>query len=837
VASPLQILPTVLKEMRFLFPLFLLPFQLFAAVPPAALPDPVLWPEEQRAFFQDGPGLLLTDAQRDSFLSQDEAGRDAFIRQWLDRDPIPETPENELRLGIERRRRLGLLAFGTSTDIRFKLLFQRGLPAARRVVSCRVLKPLEIWSYEAPDPLRLLIYRPSSAAPFRLWLPVYSNRDLYAGGARRLSAADLKACPEAAEVESIAGAIMFSVKADRLLKLSLVTDLAAWAREAAATPLPPEPERLATGPLELDFPRRQKDNLAVRVLVPVLSRAASVSILSIVEYQERAIGRWSRYHVPAGQRAPLFLELGLPPDLSCVLRLRIRDDESGAETWLTNGFHTPPQPASRLGEAVRTAVWGEPVDLGERVGPDSLLLPPPPEKAVLGVWRVEPLVTGDNIVKVIFLVDGQAQASLSRRPFAAELHFSQVERAPVVRAEGYDENGELVAFDEVTLHRRDAAGDTFGVKLVEPAPGSGAGSGTVRARAEVAVPAGRRIESLEMRLNDKPVATLTAPPWEARVDVPAREEIVFLSAVARLDDGRQAEDTRFLRAPENLEQMNVRLVELSTRVTNRAGHLVPDLKANDFEILEDGKPQALARFELFKNLRLNLGLVVDTSGSMLPSLAEAQRAAAGFLRRVLGPQDRSFAIGFASRPYLLLAPDTGDGTRGASGSVAESLPVPRAYGGTALYDAVATALYELRSGQGQRALVLLSDGGDTASFTTFQQVLELAQRGGVTIYAVGFGSPPVIEQPHVTAENLGSRPKPIPEGPLSRLAEATGGRFYLITRAKELEGVYGRIEEDLRGRYLLAYQTERGDDGESPAVEVRVKKRGLKARTTTGYTP
>src|SRR4028119_1517197 len=103
----------------------------FALPALAADPEPLLWPEPQRAFLQDGPGLLLTDEQRAELLALDEAGREAFIQAFLDRDPIPETPRNELREGVERRLRLAALELETPLDARVQLLFLRGAPAPR----------------------------------------------------------------------------------------------------------------------------------------------------------------------------------------------------------------------------------------------------------------------------------------------------------------------------------------------------------------------------------------------------------------------------------------------------------------------------------------------------------------------------------------------------------------------------------------------------------------------------------------------------------------------------------------------------------------------------------
>src|SRR5215217_4364783 len=100
---------------------------LLAALPAvAAGPNPLLWPEAQQAFWQDGPGWLLDEQQRGAFLALDEAGRAAFIRDFLGRD--------ELREGIERRQRLAFLETDSPLDVRARLLFLQGAPDAREII-------------------------------------------------------------------------------------------------------------------------------------------------------------------------------------------------------------------------------------------------------------------------------------------------------------------------------------------------------------------------------------------------------------------------------------------------------------------------------------------------------------------------------------------------------------------------------------------------------------------------------------------------------------------------------------------------------------------------------
>jgi Ca-activated chloride channel family protein len=206
---------------------------------------------------------------------------------------------------------------------------------------------------------------------------------------------------------------------------------------------------------------------------------------------------------------------------------------------------------------------------------------------------------------------------------------------------------------------------------------------------------------------------------------------------------------------------------------------------------------------------------------MTESLAEAQQAGRDFLARVLKPRDRCFVLGFATAPELLMAPtdDVAACTEGLSGLVA--------LGSTALHDALVTSLYFFRAVRGQRALVLLSDGDDTSSNLGFASALEFARATGVAIYPVGLG---------VSALSLGVR------GKLKQLAEETGGRLFLIGEAEELSAVYAEIEAELRSRYLIAF-----DGAPPPAgaeaqkrfreVEVKMKERGLSARTMRGYYP
>jgi VWFA-related protein len=512
----------------------------------------------------------------------------------------------------------------------------------------------------------------------------------------------------------------------------------------------------------------------------------------------------------------LVVDRPLRPGDGYLVRLAVRDEVSGRSARVAGAFTVPgePQPeAAAVADVDIVLALGEDLQRERIAGADSLLLVPPEEVVVLGLWRAEALVTGERIARVVFMVDGVPQLTRSRPPFSAELRLENVPREQVVRVEGYDAGGLLVAADEVVVNQ--PRGE-LRVRIVEPARGTRA-SGAITARAEVTVPDGRRVERVEFLVNDEVVETRDRPPWEAAVDVPGGGELVYLAVAAVLDDGRRAEDVRFLNAPGYMEEVDVSLVELYVTAAGRDGRPVAGLAEADFQVLEDGRPQVVRKFEEVRDLPLAVGLVLDTSGSMQASLAEAQRAADGFLRNVIRPGDTAFAVAFSNAPRLLVPPtDDVD-------AVADALAGLRADGWTVLHDALVTSLYYFRGLEGQKALVVLSDGDDTASAVSFADALEYARRMNAAVYTIGLG---------VGVLNLPIRRK------LDGLAQSTGGRSFFIGSADELATVYDEIEEELRSRYLLAYAPDRSrGDGAFRRVEVKVKQPGVSGRTMQGYYP
>jgi VWFA-related protein len=329
------------------------------------------------------------------------------------------------------------------------------------------------------------------------------------------------------------------------------------------------------------------------------------------------------------------------------------------------------------------------------------------------------------------------------------------------------------------------------------------------------LPEGRRAEEVSLRMNDGAPVTVALPDYAAELVVP-RDEVVFLTATAVLDDGSRGEAVEVLRDRQGSAVVDVELVELLATLVDHTGSPVDDLGPGELSVWQDGRRQTVQRVARAGDLPLTVGVALDVSQSMKNALRQAQQAALGFLDAVVGPRDRAFAVAFAARPELVMPP-TPDVR--AVGAALEDLS---AAGWTALHDAVVFSLYHLRGVRDRRALVVLSDGDDTRSQIDFETALEHARASGVIVYCIGLDLP-VID--------------PTPRLQLRALARETGGRAFFVGSAEELAGIYAQIAEELRRQVLVAYASDRPGEEARRTVEVRVSRPGVETRSVRAYEP
>jgi Ca-activated chloride channel family protein len=272
---------------------------------------------------------------------------------------------------------------------------------------------------------------------------------------------------------------------------------------------------------------------------------------------------------------------------------------------------------------------------------------------------------------------------------------------------------------------------------------------------------------------------------------------------------------------------SIDLVSLNVTVSNAARQYVGDLGRDDFVVLENGLPQNVTFFAK-TSVPLALALLLDSSASMEQAMATAQEAAVGFARS-LGRADMATVIDFDTRVETAQA-FTSD-IRALEGAIRRTTPG----GSTAMFNAIYIALKELSkvapADEDQvlrrRAMIVLSDGDDTSSLVSFDEVLDAASRSDTVIYTIGLGAG------QTTTLRSGAQ-----EGAfvLRRLAEQTGGRAFFPKEAKDLAGVYADIREELSSQYSLAYESGGvRKDGEWRQISVRVNRPNLNVRTRRGY--
>src|SRR5262245_53019694 len=178
-------------------------------------------------------------------------------------------------------------------------------------------------------------------------------------------------------------------------------------------------------------------------------------------------------------------------------------------------------------------------------------------------------------------------------------------------------------------------------------------------------------------------------------------------------------------------RVDVRLVNVVATVTDTRGRSIPNLKVDDFVLEQDGKPQQITHFSQDQNVPVSVGILLDTSGSMDRKIRTAVEAVERFSRRIQ-QNDEIFLITFSGRATL--KQDFTDDRE----KLSQALRHVNATGGTALYDALTEGLMKIHSGRhSKRAILLITDGQDTASTAKLDDVLQSIRQSDVLVYPVG----------------------------------------------------------------------------------------------------
>ena len=299
-------------------------------------------------------------------------------------------------------------------------------------------------------------------------------------------------------------------------------------------------------------------------------------------------------------------------------------------------------------------------------------------------------------------------------------------------------------------------------------------------------------------------------------------------AVLFSQDNAQQEQTPTFRK-------SVNVVNVFFTVKDKHGALVPDLNKDNFEIFENGKPQAIKYFAAESNQPLTLGILIDSSGSMLRMLPEEKIVAGDFLRQVITEKDLAFIISFdisvdllqdlTNDVHLLRAGlekahiNVGGGSSGIPGAGQGPVPISNPKG-TLLYDGVYLAADDVLGKQvGRKAMVVLTDGVDQGSKVKLRQAIEAAQKADVICYVL------LLSDPQYGSDY----------GVMHDLAEQTGGRIITVDRPDKIGKAFTEISNELRSQYSIGYTPDNDKhDGTFRKLEIK-SKGGHKIQARKGY--
>lgn len=326
-------------------------------------------------------------------------------------------------------------------------------------------------------------------------------------------------------------------------------------------------------------------------------------------------------------------------------------------------------------------------------------------------------------------------------------------------------------------------------------------------------PEGDPIQIVELWDDGKVIAADTEPPY--RLTVPKElYESGFVQVTAKTVAGDEAADFWSAAGDVHVEELAVRTVPIFVSVVDGDGQTRDDIDRSKFRILDNNAEGKIIEFGKAFDQPISIALLLDSSASMTYSMKHAEKAAAEFVQRALRPGDRCSITAVQDVPRRL-QPLTDDRE-----AIAKALNDITPKGRTALWDGLSSAIRELQDEKRRRAIVILTDGSDTASILSAKEFDKIARQAAIPIYFIAY-------------EGGSEDPKDLDR--LKYFANQTGG-FVATATQQNLESRYAAIERDLRAQFAITYQvTDYSKANEYRRVRVVIDSPKLEARTIKGY--
>jgi len=323
----------------------------------------------------------------------------------------------------------------------------------------------------------------------------------------------------------------------------------------------------------------------------------------------------------------------------------------------------------------------------------------------------------------------------------------------------------------------------------------------------------RDVERVTFFVGATQVCEVTKPPFECDYDAGESVQQRQIRVVATMQGGNRLVQTVTTKKLDYTETVDVDVVQITAVVTDNQGKFVSGLKQSDFKVSEDGATQKLSSFS-DEHTPLELITAIDVSSSVTDALPGMKTAAARFVGG-LEPADQVTVLGFNDNIFTLAKRSTDQVVR------ERAIGRLRAWGGTALYDAVVQGIDLLGRQQGRRAIVLFTDGKDENSHAPMETAIAQVEASDAMIYPIGQGRA-------VHDKDL--------QKLLQRVATTSGGRAFFASTPSKLDEVFSEILDDLHHQYLLSYPAPDDQrDGKWHKITVTAGGGKYRVRARQGY--
>lgn len=323
----------------------------------------------------------------------------------------------------------------------------------------------------------------------------------------------------------------------------------------------------------------------------------------------------------------------------------------------------------------------------------------------------------------------------------------------------------------------------------------------------------RDVDRVTVFIDGRLACAIEQPPYDCAWDAgPGVREHVVRAVATRASGDRLATTVR-TKGVKYADAVEVRVVQVSVLVKDRAGEFVRGLTAKDFRLLEDGVPQRITNVA-DEDAPLELVMALDISSSMAGVMPEVKAAATSFIA-ALRPRDMLAILGFNDNIFTVARRDV------AADARARALSRLAPWGGTALYDAIGRGLDLVQRQAGRKGLIVLSDGDDESSRLSLDAVERSLQSSDAVMYTVGLGRAGEVAKL---------------KGILERLSDVTGGRLVVAREPKALQEAFGAVVTDLAHQYVLSYSPSNdAQDGKWRRITVELPGTNHRIRARQGY--